>query len=91
MGFPMVYNTTKFKKYPSTLGNFLARDEFLGGTGSKWYGSKFSWTFGNLLSMDFPVVYDTTILNEHPLLVIFGTRTNFWSGQEVGRADQKII
>ena len=40
--------------------------------------------------MDFPVVYDRTILNDHPILVIFGTGTNFWSGQEVGRADQKV-
>ena len=40
--------------------------------------------------MDFPVVYDTIILNDHPILVIFGTGINFWSGQEVGRVDQKV-
>ena len=72
------------------LSNGIQHNKILGGTGSQWYRSKFSWTFGNLLSMDFPVVYDTTILNDHPILVIFGTGTNFRSGQEVGRADRKV-
>ena len=41
--------------------------------------------------MGFPTVYDTTILNEHPLLVHFGLRTNFWAGEEVGGKGQKFF
>ena len=34
------------------------------------------------------MVFDTTILNEHPFLIILKGRTNFWVGQEVDRAGQ---
>ena len=36
--------------------------------------------------MGFPTIYDTTILNEHLILVILGPGTSFWVKQEMGRA-----
>ena len=37
--------------------------------------------------MGFPTVYDMTILNEHPFLLIFGPEINFWVEEEVGGLD----
>ena len=41
--------------------------------------------------MGFPTVYETTILNKHQVLVIFGPKTKFWVGQEVQGAGKKIF
>ena len=51
-----------------------------------WGLGQFFLTFWNLLSMSFPMVYDTIILNEHQFLVIFGPWTDFWVRQGVGGA-----
>lgn len=34
--------------------------------------------------MGFPIVYNKTILKEHPFLAIFGLGSNFWVEQKVG-------
>ena len=67
---------------------FWVWDRFLGGAGSGWDRTKHFCSFWNLLYMDFPMVFDTTILNEHPFLTILKGRTNFWVGQEVDGAGQ---
>ena len=54
-------------------------------------GKMFFLDFLNLLSMGFPTVCDTTILNEHPFLVISGPRTHFMVGQEEGGAEQFFV
>ena len=36
--------------------------------------------------MGFLIVYDMTILNEHPFWIICGLRTDLWAGQEVSGA-----
>ena len=41
--------------------------------------------------MDFPMVYVTAILNEHPFLVIFKHKANFWAEWEVGGAGKKMF
>ena len=37
------------------------------------------------------MVYDTTIIIEHPFLVISGPMTTFWAGQEVSEASQPFL
>ena len=39
----------------------------------------------------FPTVNDTTIINEHPCLLICGPGTDFWVTQEVGREGQNPL
>ena len=52
--------------------------------------SQHFWTLWNLLSMSFPGVYDTTILNE-PILVHYWTQYHFWVKQEVGEIGYKTF
>ena len=37
------------------------------------------------------MVYDTTILNEHPFWVILGPVTNFWVRQEGGETGEFFV
>lgn len=37
------------------------------------------------------MVYDMTVLNEHPVLFIFVSGGNFWVGQEMGSVIQKFF
>ena len=67
---------------------FWVWDRFLGGAGSGWGRTKLFCSFWNLLYMDFPMVFDTTILNEHPFLIILKGRTNLWVGWEVDGVGQ---
>lgn len=66
-----------------SFGHFRVQDQVLGGRGEVGRADQFfSQFFVKLFSMDFPVVYDTTILNEHPFLVILGGARKGWGGSK---------
>ena len=60
------------------FANVWVQDQFFSGAGSGCDKSKFILTLRNLLSIAFPMVYETTILNEHPFLVILGPWDICW-------------
>ena len=41
--------------------------------------------------MDFQIVYDMALPNDHPCLLISGPGMNFWGGKEVGGTVQNIF
>ena len=95
MGFTVVYDMTIINEHTFLVifgsrtnfwvgwvifANFWVQDQFFSGAGSGCDKSKFILTLGNLLSMTFPMAYETTILNEQPFLVILGPWNKYWVG-----------
>ena len=92
MDFPVVSEMSySVNIYFPIFAPFWVWDRFLGGTGSGWDRTKVFCSFWNFLYMDFPMVFDTTILNEHPFLIILKGRTNLWVGWEVDGVGQFFL
>lgn len=92
MGFPTVYESTRFSWTPILVILGLRTNFYWGRKCVGWVKFYLFLTFWNLLFIGFPTVYDSTTHNyEHPFLVIFALRTRFRLGQEVGGAGQNVF
>ena len=79
MGFTMVHNNHPY--WAPSSGHYRAWDQFLGRAGSGWGRSNF---------FDFLKFLFHVLLNRASLIIV-GSKTNFWVGQEVGGAGQDVF
>ena len=84
MGFPTVYESTRFSWTPILVILGLRTNFYWGRKCVGWVKFYLFLTFWNLLFIGFPTVYDSTTYNyEHPFLVIFALRTRFRLGRKL--------